>query len=98
MGSGSRFGPVPSSRRRRGLKPPQTQPVCLYRDTSGAEKLPGINSGGLANTQSRDQRSEVARLESGALDALINGGTGRSIEAALKGESPTWLMQLKVVL
>lgn len=31
-------------------------PAAFIADTSGAEKLPGINSGGLAGAQSRDQR------------------------------------------
>lgn len=74
--------------------------------TSGAEKLLGINSGGLANTHSWDQCLQLSQrwhsLKSGAFsDAFINGGTGLSIEAlpfeGLKGV-PDLLMQLKMVL
>lgn len=55
-------------------------------DTSGAEKLPGINSGGPANTQSRDQRFRAARRRRSFKVALsMNGGPGRSIEAAPRG-------------
>lgn len=74
--------------------------------TSGAEKLLGINSGGLANTHSWDQCLQLSQrwhsLKSGAFsDAFINGGMGLSIEALpferLKGV-PDLLMQLKMVL
>lgn len=76
--------------------------------TSGAEKLLGINSRGLANTHSWDQCLQPSRRwhslkKSGSFsDAFINGGTGLSIEASpfvgLKGGYPILLMQLKMVL
>ena len=70
---------------------------AFIADTSGAEKRPGINSAGRAGIRA-SCRSEVALGGSGALDASVNSGMGRSIEAALKGGSPSWLMQLKMVL